>query len=132
MTSIFSRYNASLLTRISLICLLALTAVVSSCDTLTSASNEGIVEVYNFDDDHGYRVELYTADSDTLVDSFYLDEYPSTDHAKYFEGLTEGYYYLSIFKDDVSDESGRSTVFYIDEGDILAFTIESELTIDSD
>jgi hypothetical protein len=107
-----------------------LLSIVSGCDSLTGATDEsGWIIVYNLDDEHEYRVELYVSGDNTFVDSCYLDNYPDDGYADSFEGLVEESYYLSIFKDGGTNETGRSLVFHLDEYEGITFTIESDWNI---
>jgi hypothetical protein len=115
----------------SLICLIILAGIVGGCDNLVVVDNTGVVYVYNYDDEHEYRVELYGTDENVLIGSCSLAKYAEDGYADYFDGLTAAFYYLSIYKDDSASETGRSDTFYLDQGEELTFTIESGLNIEN-
>jgi hypothetical protein len=114
-----------------LICLIILAGVVSGCDNLVVADTTGVVSVYNYDAEHEYRVELYGTDENVLIGSCSLTKYAEDGYVDYFDGLSAAFYYLSIYQDDSASETGRSDTFYLDEGEELSFTIESDLNIEN-
>lgn len=105
--------------------LLLLVGICAGCDSLT-ITDGGIVYIYNYDEDHEYRVELRLVADDSLVDSCSVDEYPDDGYDDSFEELNEDYYYLSIFKDQGAEESGRSGTFHLEENESTCYMIEED------
>lgn len=105
--------------------LFLLLGICASCDSLTFTEG-GTIYIYNYDDDHEYRVELRLVADDSLVDSCSVDEYPDDGYDDSFEELDEDYYYLSIFKDHGTNESGRSGTFHLEEDESTCYMIEED------
>jgi hypothetical protein len=99
---------------------------IIGCDELTTTDDDGIIYIYNYDDDHEYRVELHLVADDSLIDTCFVDEYSDDGYDDSFEEVDEDYYYISIFRDGGSDESGRSGTFHIEENEALCFKIEDD------
>jgi hypothetical protein len=97
----------------------------TTSDTTTDASDSSIY-VYNLDEDHEYRVELYKNSSDTYVNSFTLSAYPADDSTQRFVGVAEGAYYISIYKDDGTTRTDKSSKFYLEADTYTCFTIDSD------
>lgn len=125
------QFNSLFWKGISLLCFLFLIGVGSGCEELTGVEEEGKVLVYNLDNEHAYRVELYFAADHILAGSLYLDNYPDDGYEDSFEGIAEDFYYLSIFKDDSTSETGRSATFHVGEDDMITLTIENDWNVDN-
>ncbi len=96
----------------------------SSC--INDLNDESDIRVYNYDDDHSYRVELHLAIDDRLIDAFILDEYPDNDYANAFEDVDEGAYYISIFRDQGTQETDRTGVFTVEDDEDECYIIEDD------
>jgi hypothetical protein len=95
----------------------------TSPDTSTTSS---IVYIYNLDEDHTYRVELYLKSDQSLVASYTLNKNPANDSTYSFEDVAEGIYYISIFQDAGSVATDKSGNFYLEGDDYACFKIEAD------
>ena len=102
-----------------------LLAIIAGCSSGSSVFNdESEIVINNFDDDHSYRVELHLASDDSYVDSLTVDKYPQFDSTDYFEDITDGTYYLAVFRDEGETETSRSRIFSVEMGIIFTFFIK--------
>lgn len=109
--------------------LLAASGLLAGCDDLFTSSEDeegATVYLYNYDNDHEYRAELHLVSDSSLIESCGLDEYPDTGYADTFEDLDEGNYYVSVFRDNGTDETARSATFHLDDDETECFSIEDD------
>ena len=123
---LYNKYILLLKTCVLLGVLFVCNVVIGCGEMVTTTDDKGTIYIYNYDDDHEYRVELYLVADDSLVDTCYVDEYPDNGYNDSFEELDENYYYISIFRDEGSEETGRSGTFHLEEDEALCFRIEDD------
>jgi hypothetical protein len=126
MTRILYHNGIRLLKKCCLLGVLFVCSILIGCSDMITTDDNGTIYIYNYDDDHEYRVELHLVADDSLIATCFLDEYPDDGYEASFEELEEEYYYISIFRDGVSDETGRSGTFHLEEDEALCFRIEDD------
>ena len=110
--------------------ILAVFGLVVGCDDILTTTTEdddtATVYLYNYDNDHEYRAELHLVSDDSLVSSCSLDEYPDNGYADSLEDIEEDYYYLAVFRDKGTTETGRSGTFHLDDNETACYAIEDD------
>ena len=91
--------------------------------------DETVIEVCNGDDEE-YLVKLHRHSDDVVISEVYINEVYDVDRCDKFEDLSEGRYYLTIYKDGGSVETDRTNDFYLDNDEHHTFRIDSTGTID--
>ncbi len=92
-------------------------------------SFDGYIQIYNYDE-HDYRVELRRQVDDQIVETLDLKRYPRFESMDYFEDISEGWYYLSVFRDMGDTETDRTASFFMEDDDRRCYLIEDDGTID--
>ncbi len=84
------------------------------------------IEICN-EDDEEYQVKLHRNSDGVVIREFTLGAWYdiTEDKCSNFENIDEGYYYISIHEDNSSSASDTSENFYMDNGNVRYFTIES-------
>lgn len=104
--------------------ILASVVCFTGCDTAKPAS----ITVYNYDA-YDYRVELHRANDDALVSSCRLKKFLDKVYVDSFEKLDENDYYVSIFKNNGTEESKRSEIFHIKKKSYSYVSIKADGSI---
>ena len=114
-----------------ILALLSFAALIMGCEAVTDVEDDetAVIYLYNYDEEHDYQVGLYLVSGDSLVDSCVVEAYPDADYDDVFEDVSEGHYYIAIFEDQGSDETGRSATFHLEDGDEECFYIDEDSDI---
>ena len=110
--------------------LLAIVGLIG-CDSITDTDDGSVIYLYNYDEDHEYYIHLYLVSDSSLIDSCQVEEYGEKYDDDSFEDVDEGYYYLSIFRDLGTEETGRSGTFHLEDDEDACYEIDDDGDISS-